>query len=248
MADDASAAEHFRAVYTEGAEDYQRLVEYEDAAGLLWAHLDTLIDWSACDVIELGAGTGRVTVPLAQRARSVRAFDAHRPMLDIAERRLTAAGLTNVELAVAEHRDLPVADGSADALIEGWAVAHYVDWEPDSWAAAVDAAVAEMRRVVRPGGIVVLIETLGTGGTEPMPPTPALAALYDHLETVHGFDRSWVRTDYAFADPDTADHVVRTFFGDDMAVHLDGSRLAECTGIWTVINTTVTNTTVTTTG
>lgn len=243
-----SAADHFRTVYTDGAEDYHRLVEYEDAAGHLWELLDTLVDWPACDVIELGAGTGRLTVPLARRARSVRAFDAAAPMLEVARRRLDAdrSSTTHpgrqdtgpqetVTLAVAEHRSLPVDDGSADALIEGWAVAHYVDWEPDTWREALDDAVREMSRVVRPGGVLVLIETLGTGATEPRPPTEALAALYDRLETHHGFTRAWVRTDYEFADEATAHHVVGTFFGEEMLRSLDGTSLPECTGVWTAV-------------
>jgi ubiquinone/menaquinone biosynthesis C-methylase UbiE len=228
-----SAADHFRSVYADGAEDYHRLVEVEDAAGRLWQLLDTLVDWPASDVIELGAGTGRLTVPLARRCRSLRAFDAAAAMLAVARRRLDADGAHEVTLEVAEHRSLPVEDASADAVIEGWAVAHYVDWEPDTWHDALDDAVREMRRVVRPGGTLVLIETLGTGVTEPCPPTDALVELYDRLESVHGFTRRWVRTDYEFADETTARHVVGTFFGDDMLAALDGTSLPECTGVWT---------------
>jgi ubiquinone/menaquinone biosynthesis C-methylase UbiE len=230
-----SAADHFRAVYRDGVDDYQRLVQHEDAAGLLWRLLDELVAWRDLDVVELGAGTGRVTVPLAQRARHVHAIDASPHMLDLARRRLTSAQLTNVAFHVAEHRDLPLADHEADALIEGWAVAHYVDWEPDTWRSAVDACVAEMRRVVRAGGPIVLIETLGTGVTEPTPPTAELDALYAHLESAHGFVRHWVRTDYRFPDVASAHDTVTRFFGDEMAQRLDGASLAECTGVWIAV-------------
>lgn len=230
-----SAADHFRTVYSEGAADYHRLVQYEDAAGLLWAHLDGLVDWSTADVVEIGAGTGRLTVPLAARARSLRAFDGAPAMLAVARDRLAGAGHRSVTLDVAEHRSLPIEDHTADVLVEGWAVAHYVDWEPHTWPTALDDAVAEMRRVVRPGGRLILIETLGTGSTEPQPPTAALAELYERLASVHGFERSVVRTDYEFPDVDAARSVVEHFFGAEMLAALDGVRLAECTGVWTQV-------------
>ena len=47
---------------------------------------------------------------------------------------------------------------------------------------------------------IVLIETLGTGTTEAMPPTAVHAALHARLEDVHGFERNEVRTDYEFTD------------------------------------------------
>lgn len=227
-----SNADHFRTVYRDGVEDYQRLVEYEDAAGLLWRHLDGLLDWSGRRVVELGAGTGRLTVPLARRARHVHAVDGSPQMLEVARRRLAAEGLGNVALHVAEHRALPLADHCATAVVEGWAVAHYVDWEPDTWPAAVDACIAEMTRVVVAGSPLVLVETLGTGVEVPTPPTPVLADLYRYLETVHGFTRSWVRTDYVFPTPTLAFDLVSRFFGDEMVERLDGVQLPECTGVW----------------
>lgn len=228
-----SSADHFRSVYRDGVDQYQQLVAHEDAAGLLWQSLDALVDWSGRRVIELGAGTGRLTVPLATRARQVDACDASPQMLAIAEQRLSDADLHNVTFHIAEHRSLPFPDHTADALIEGWAVAHYVDWEPDTWVAAVDACIAEMRRVVVPGGPIVIIETLGTGVTEPTPPTDEIAALYEHLEARHGFTRTWVRTDYLFESERAAIDTVTHFFGAEMTQHLVGASLPECTGIWT---------------
>lgn len=226
------AADHFRAVYEHRVDEYDRLVRHEDAAGALWRYLDALVDWHARRVVELGAGTGRLTVPLARRARHVHAVDASPAMLALARQRLAEAGLGNVALHIGEHRHLPLPDHGADAVIEGWAVAHYVDWEPDAWRGAVDDCIAEMVRVVQPGSPLVLIETLGTGVTEPTPPTPELVELYRHLEQAHGFVGTSVRTDYEFPDDATAFDTVTAFFGDEMAAHLDGTSLPECTGVW----------------
>jgi hypothetical protein len=90
-----------------------------------------------------------------------------------------------------------------------------------------------MIRIVRPGGTLVLIETLGTGRTTPQPPAPYLEQLYRHLER-EGFERRWCRTDYAFESLAEARGLIPLFFGPSMLEALDDRSLVlpECTGIW----------------
>jgi hypothetical protein len=86
-----------------------------------------------------------------------------------------------------------------------------------------------------PGGVVAVIETLGTGQTEPAPPTQGLADYYAWLERERGFQRIVLRTDYAFPDPDTAASVAGAFFGAAFAQRVRRERWAripECTGLW----------------
>jgi hypothetical protein len=104
----------------------------------------------------------------------------------------------------------------------------------DDWHAALDAALAELDRVTRPGGTQLLIETLGTGREQPEPPSPALVRLFGQLEAL-GFERSWCRTDYRFDSRAEAEALVGFFFGEAMLDQLrPGPRptLAECTGLW----------------
>ena len=92
-----------------------------------------------------------------------------------------------------------------------------------------------MKRVLRPGGTVIIVETLGTGSEEPHPPTEALAAYYALLEREHGFSRIWIRTDYRFASLPEAEDLTRFFFDDDLADRVATEELVvlpECTGIW----------------
>jgi hypothetical protein len=88
---------------------------------------------------------------------------------------------------------------------------------------------------VKPGGTLIVIETLGTGFTEPAAPAPELADYYAWLESQRGFGRHALRTDYGFDSVSEAARVLGFFFGEQMAalVAEGGSpRVPECTGIW----------------
>jgi hypothetical protein len=91
-----------------------------------------------------------------------------------------------------------------------------------------------MRRVVRPGGAVVVIETLGTGHESPRTHAP-LEEYFAHLERVHGLTRRWVRSDYLFDDLETAVTTCEAFFGRTLAAQVRSAgsvRVPECTAVF----------------
>jgi len=78
------------------------------------------------------------------------------------------------------------------------------------------------------------VETLGTGHATPRTHA-ALDEYFEHLERAHGFARSWIRTDYAFADVDTAARVCGGFFGPALVERIRAERWArvpECTAVF----------------
>ncbi|MFZ0544984.1 MAG: hypothetical protein WAM60_06080, partial [Candidatus Promineifilaceae bacterium] len=108
-------------------------------------------------------------------------------------------------------------------------------WYPDDWPGRVDEVISEMTRVARSDGTIIILETLGTGREEPQPPTELLAAYYARLETVHGFQRKSIRTDYRFQTTAEAEALTRFFFGAPLADRIASDKitlLPECTGIW----------------
>lgn len=227
----ASVLDHFQAIYTHQPERYDLLVSREDHPGALLPAILAVCPLDGLDVVEFGAGTGRVTSLVASRARRVFAFDGSRPMLELARRR----GLSNVRFTIADSRALPVRSATADLAIEGWSFSHTTDWYPDSWREEAGKAVDEMLRVLKPGGMAIAIETLGTGHTTPHPPRPILAAYYDWLERDRGFTRTWCRTDFRFESVEEASTLARFFFDDELADRIVRERLTElpeCTGIW----------------
>jgi len=226
--------EHFVRIYDQHADDYDLLVRREDHEGNLPRVVMERVPLDQADVIELGVGTGRLTRWLVDHARTLRGFDQSPAMLTVARSLLEAKGAKNWSLSVADHRRLPLSGGVADVAIEGWAFGHLVEDSEPPWIEPVRDAMEEMRRVVRPGGTLALLETLGTGAEEPMPPNERLAALYRYLEE-EGFKREVIRTDYAFESVEEAETLCRFFFGDALADRVRDRQLTilpECTGLW----------------
>jgi ubiquinone/menaquinone biosynthesis C-methylase UbiE len=222
---------HYVDIYAQEAERYHALVSREDHRGALLPALQRAADLDGARVLELGCGTGRLTRQLAPLAGELLALDGAAAMI---QRARAVPELAHVRFAQADHRALPVPDHWADVVVEGWAFGHLLSGPDDAGRAQVRAALAEVERVLRPGGVVVLIETLGTGRTTPQPPSDALAGLYAWLTAV-GFQHSWIRTDYEFADVEQAVALTGFFFGAELGarVSAEGStRLPECTGLW----------------
>lgn len=212
---------HYQAIYTDKAQAYDTLVSREDAAGALWLALARLFEGTkGPKVVEMGAGTGRLTRWLCTQTSDIWAFDTASAMLNIAK-----AALPKAKFMVADSRAIPLPDSVADVCIEGWSLGHLVG-------DGVEKAVAEMARLTRPGGLQIIIETLGTGVETPQP-SDHLAAFYAWLEAECGFTRIELRTDYHFESTAEADSLLRFFFGDQMADKFAGERvIPECTGLW----------------
>ncbi len=225
----------FHQIYAAQADAYEAMVAAEDYQGNLWTALEAVRPLAGLDVVELGAGTGRLTLYLAPRVRSISAFDQSAHMLSVTEGKLRAPGLTNVCTGVADNAALPVAAAAADLAIAGWSLGHSCGWFPETWRDVIGQAVGEMLRVLRPGGTAIIFETLGTGTERPGAPTDGLAAYYQLLETTYGFTRTVIQTDYQFTSPEDAAAKTRFFFGDALADRLLAERcsvLPEWTGMW----------------
>lgn len=111
------------------------------AAAVAW-----LVGESPGRVLELGAGTGKLTTGLTTLARSVVASDPSAAMLSQFEQ--TAPAATRM---VCRAEDIPLPAGSVDVVVAGQAF-HWFDEEQ---------ALPEIARVLRPGGVLSLVWNQG---------------------------------------------------------------------------------------
>lgn len=221
-------------VYQNETDRYHALVSCEDHNGNLPAAIQALIPPGTC-VLETGAGTGRVTAILAPIAGGLTALDLSVPMLIKAAGTIPVDGPKISGFSAGDHRFLPVPDNRFDWIVSGWSVCYLASWNRDNWKPQVDCALKEFNRVLRSDGQILLIETLGTGELSPKPPDHLLDYL-KYLDDL-GFHRTWIRTDYRFADEPSARDLTGFFFGEGMLEKIDYSPtpiLPECTGLWTI--------------
>ena len=233
-----------RKIYQSDADRYEALISREDFQGNIPRVIDEVINADGLDVLDLGAGTGRLTMLLAPRAKSIRAFDASDEMLRVCRDRLAASGLSNWQADVADHRQLPVADHSIDLVVSGWSVSYLAVWNQKLNTSELDVWLVEMQRVLRKGGRVLLFESLGTGNESPIR-LEHVESTYQWLDA-NGFENKWIRTDYRFDSVDEAVDLAGFFFGEEMADQVREKRspatngsvegrnvfLPECTGVW----------------
>ncbi|MBD0692481.1 HAD-IA family hydrolase [Streptomyces sp. CBMA123] len=155
------------------------------------------------DVLELGAGTGRITARLASGPATYTALE---PSPDMAAL-LAARNLSGVRLFLGTALAIPLPDASADAVVE-----HEALLFTDDPLAATDQAL----RVLRPGGVLVRL-LLHAHGDDPAAdldaayrkaafqgrPAPLITGKgTDHLVTTHLADHGLATTDTLLAEYD----------------------------------------------
>jgi ubiquinone/menaquinone biosynthesis C-methylase UbiE len=134
----AAAADYASNAYHAAGPDLKMLV---DAARLTGSER----------VLDCGTGAGHTALALAPHAREVIGIDITEEMLAAARDLARQRGLENVQFEAADALALPYADGSFDVVANRQSAHHYAD---------LGRALDETRRVLRPGGRFLLIDTV----------------------------------------------------------------------------------------
>lgn len=105
-------------------------------------------------ILDIGCGTGFLSVELAQRCgpdSRVWAIDPWEPAMDRLQRKLAWQGIANVELVRRSAADTGLPDGVADLAVSNLGINNFAD---------PAAVLAETRRLLRPGGRILLTTNL----------------------------------------------------------------------------------------
>lgn len=117
---------------------------YEDVSGLhapdvLW---QTLVEWGPKRVLEVGGGPGELAERMQGELGAIVSFvDSSPRMVELARERGVDAQLGDVQ-------ELPFENGTFDTVVAAWMLYHVPD---------VAKGLAEMARVLKPGGALVAV-------------------------------------------------------------------------------------------
>jgi len=141
-------------------------------------------------VLEYGCAQGQNSIELAGVAKRVEGIDISKEAVDAGNADIATLGITNVRLSVqnAEATDFP--DGTFD-FVFGSGILHHLDY---------DMAMAELRRVIKPGGTVLFTEPLGHNPAIELyrKHTPDARTPDEHpllIDDFRKFDRTFGKTD-----------------------------------------------------
>ena len=127
-----------------------------DRIGRIENRIQHLGGWDGLDVLDIGCGTGFHLLRFAASARSVVGLEPHAPLARRAQARLARTDRTNVSIRLAAAQATGLPDSSVDVAHARWAYFFGPGCEP---------GLAELERVLRPGGTAYLVDIDATRST-----------------------------------------------------------------------------------
>jgi ubiquinone/menaquinone biosynthesis C-methylase UbiE len=222
-------------IYQNISAPYDLLISKEDYQKNIQAVIHELTNVEGRDVVDLGAGTGRLACMTAPEAKSVVAIDFSADMLRVAASKLEKLKSANWRTSVADLKSrLPLGDASIDVVLAGWSFCYLTSANVKDSKENLNHLMLELERITRPGSTTIIFETMGTGNEEPSPPC-YLTSYFRLLEEEYKFNKKLIRTDFCFDSSEQAEELCREFFGDWV-----GNRILEnktpivpsWTGVW----------------
>ncbi|WP_373232201.1 class I SAM-dependent methyltransferase [Cohnella sp.] len=221
-------------VYHHISAPYDVLVSKEDRFNNIPRAITDITTLEGKNVLDIGAGTGRLTRMIAPHVSSIQAVDFAADMLKLNAVKLVELGLDNWKTTVADLRELPVKDQEFDLIVAGWSICYVASSNSPDWKENLKLFFSEVRRVLKPGGKIIIFETMGTGVEKPNPPH-FLLPYFESLERDFGLQKKVIQTDFHFDTVEQAETLCRDFFGDEVGDDINRKEspiVPSWTGVW----------------
>lgn len=104
------------------------------------------------NILDIATGTGDMAILLAQTtAQKIVGLDISAGMLDVGRKKIEAKNLSSkIEMVHADSENIPFGDNSFDAITVGYGIRNFE---------TLEKGLAEIYRVLKPGGTLVILET-----------------------------------------------------------------------------------------
>lgn len=127
------------------------------ASGRDLEHLKTrLASFPDATLLDIGCGAGHASFIAAAQVKSVMAYDLSAAMLETVNHAAQERGLVNLTTCQGYAESLPFDDESVDIVISRYSAHHWQD---------VGQALREIKRVLKPGGNVILMDVMSPGNS-----------------------------------------------------------------------------------
>jgi ubiquinone/menaquinone biosynthesis C-methylase UbiE len=216
-------------IYDRYAENYDELVSREDYLNNLHTFLNSII--TGASVLELGAGTGRVTQMYIDKVQQAICCDRASHMLERAKHNLKDYSY-KITFECIDTRQINPLKVKVDCVVEGWALGHTALDEFHRIDAFVSDLFQDLSKLLNDNGKMIFIETLGTNTEHPLIPDERLKTFYNLLEERYHMKKYVIRTDYRFKSLAEAKRILSFFFGEQMKDEVKDRYVKEYTGVW----------------
>ena len=105
-------------------------------------------------MLDMGCGAGHASFAAAGQVAQVTAYDLSSQMLEVVAQAARDKGFANIATQQGYAESLPFADASFDVAISRYSAHHWHD---------VGQALREVKRVLKPGGVMIIMDVMSPG-------------------------------------------------------------------------------------